>query len=210
MKTSSIFGLVTALSVVAVLAISVSLPRGQASPSAPQSSTSAHQAASNGLLLQLSISSSVVGPGQPLLVSIDSFNPFAVNLNATAAKSWAAQGLKTGSCYSSVYPFGVAVYQGSYAAGNISQGKPLQVFPIVPCPLFIRLVTGYYFNPESSNAIVLPGTGAAILMSASVNVTGTFPGKGGSAQPFPPGIYTVVGGDEWGTLVFLQFRVLPA
>lgn len=207
MKTSRIFGLVTALSFVAFLALNGLLLPGQASPPAPPSSTSTHQSSSNGLLLELSISSGVVGSGKPLVVSVDSFNPFAVNLNETAAKSWAVQGLRTGSCYSSVYPFGVAVYRGSYAAGNISQGKPLQIFPIVPCPLFIRLVTGYYFNPESSNATLLPGTGQAIPMSASVTVSGTFPGQNGKARPLSPGVYTVVAGDEWGTLVFLHFRV---
>ena len=207
MRSSSVFGLVTALSVVAVLAFNGLVPLGQASPSGPQSPSSAHQASSDGLLLQLSISGGVVGSGQALFISVDSFNPFGVNLNVSAAKSWAVQGLRTGACPSSIYPFGVAVYRGDYAAANVSQGQPLRIFPNVPCPLFIRLVTGYNFDPDSSNATVLPGTGQAIPISANVTLTGTFPGPGGKAQPLPSGVYTVVAGDEWGALVFLQFRV---
>jgi hypothetical protein len=207
LRSSSIFGLATVLCMAAVLLINAPLMLGQVQQSPSQTPTQAHRVSANGLWLELSISSSVVSAGQPLVISIDSYDPTAGSLNVTAAKSWAVEGLRINSCYSSVYPFGIAVYQGSYAAGNVSQGKPLQIFPNVPCPLFIRLVTGYYFSPESSNATVLPGTGSAIPISANATVTGTYPGQGSTAQPLSPGVYTVVAGDEWGVLVFLHFRV---
>jgi hypothetical protein len=207
MRSSSVFGLVMVLSVAAVVAINGPFMLGQSSQSAPPSTTQAHQVSSNGLWLELSISGSVFVSGQPLVISVDSYNPTSASLNVTAGKSWAVQGLRADSCYSSVYPFGVAVYQGTFTAANVTEGKPLQIFPIVPCPLFIRLVTGYYFSPQSSSANVLPGTGATIPISTSVTVSGTFSGQSSSAQPLSQGEYTVVAGDEWGTLVFLQFQV---
>lgn len=190
-----------------MVVVNGSLMLGQTPQPVPQAPTQAHEASPSGLWLELSINEGAVEPGQPLVITVDSYNPTSGSLNVTADRSWAVQGLRVNSCYSSVYPFGVAVYQGSYTAANVTRGQPLQIFPNVPCPLLIRLVTGYYFSPESSNASVLPGTGPAIPISANVSVTGTYSDQGSTAQPLSPGTYTVVAGDEWGALVFLQFQV---
>jgi len=207
MRTSGVFGLLTVLSVAAVIAVNVPLMQGQSTPSSTLFPTQASATSSSGLRLDLAISQSEIASGQSIVISVDSYNPTNGPLNVTAATAWALQGLRAGSCSSSVYPFGVAVFQGTYTAGNVSQGKPLQIFPIVPCPLFIRLVTGYYFSPDSSNATILPGTGSSTSVSIRLTVAGTYPGQGTTPQPFPAGTYTVVAGDEWGTLVFLHFRV---
>ena len=207
MRASSIFGLVTVLSVAVVLLVNGPFLQGQGTPSTIQLPTQASQASSSGLRLDLAISQSELAAGQALVISVDSYNPTNGPLNVTAARAWALQGLRADACYSSVYPFGVAVFQGTYTAGNASQGKPLQIFPNVPCPLFIRLVTGYYFIPDSSNATISPGTGSPISISARLTLSGTYPGQGTAPQPFLAGTYTVVAGDEWGTLVFLHFRV---
>lgn len=207
MKTARIFGLLAVVAVAIVLVAGGPFLLGQGTPHSVQLSTQASQSVSNGLRLDLSISESVISAGQPLIISVDSYNPSDTPLNVTAGKDWALQGLRTGSCPSSFYPFGVAVYEGRYAAGNVSEARPLQIFPNVPCPLFIRLVTGYYFDSDSSNATVLPGTGSSISISATITVTGTYSGAGAAAQPLPAGTYTVVAGDEWGTLVFLEFQV---
>ncbi len=191
----------------AVIAVNVPLMQGQGTPSSIQFPTQATAASSSGLRLDLAISQGDLAQGQALVISVDSYNPTNVPLNVSAARAWALQGLRADSCYSSVYPFGVALFQGIYGAANATQGTPLQIFPNVPCPLLIRLVTGYYFSPESSNATILPGTGSAISVSVKLTLTGTYPGQGTSPTSFPAGIYTVVAGDEWGTLVFLHFRV---
>jgi len=190
-----------------VLLVNGPFLQGQGAPSPIQHPTQVSQASSSGLRLDLAISQSELAPGQALVISVDSYNPTNKPPNVTAERSWALQGLRADSCYSSVYPFGVAVFQGNYAVGNVSQGTPLQIFPNVPCPLFIRLVTGYYFSPDSSNATILPGTGSAISISVNLTLTGTYPGQGTSPTSFPAGTYTVVAGDEWGTLVLLHFRV---
>ncbi len=207
MRTSGIFGMLTVLAVAAVIVANGPLMLGQSTLSDSKSPTSAYQTSPNGLWLRLSISSSTIGAGQPLAITVDSYNPTNSGLNATAARAWALEGLRVDSCYASIYPFGVALYQGTYAAGNVTQGKPLQIFPNVPCPMLIRLVTGYYFGPESGNATVLPGTGSPTPMAAKVTVGGTYPAQGTAVQPLVTGPYTVVAGDEWGALVFLHFQV---
>jgi hypothetical protein len=138
--------------------------------------------------LDLSISSSSIGAGQPLIVQVDEYNPMPSSLNVTAGRSWALEGLRADQCYASVYPFDLALYQGVYTTRNASEAKPLQIFPLVPCPLLIRLVTGYYFNPDSSMAVVLPGTGPSIPMSANVTISGNVSeiGRRRRAQPLAP------------------------
>jgi len=207
MKTTGMFGAIAAAAVVVVIVMNGPLLLGQSSPAPVGLPTQVSQNVSNGLRLDLSITGSTVGVGQPLVVGVDSFNPGGAYLNVTSDKSWAVQGLRINSCYTSVFPFGIALYQGSYTLGNVSAGKQLQIFPNVPCPLFIRLVTGYYFSPDSSNATVLPGTGPATRMGTTATISGVYTGQNGSAQPLSPGMYTVVAGDEWGTLAFLRFQV---
>lgn len=206
MKASRIFGLVTVIAVAMVIIINGPLLLGQNGVTPNQLPAQASQVSSSGLRLDFSLNATVVSVGQPLQIRVDSYNPSDGPLNVTASEAWALEGLRSGSCYSSVLPFGVAVYQGSYNAANVAQGKPLEIFPNVVCPLFIRLVTGYYFLPDSSNATILPGTGSPISISTSISVSGTYSGLGGSPQPLPAGTYTVVAGDEWGTLVFLKFE----
>jgi len=83
------------------------------------------------------------------------------------------------------------------------------VFPVVPCPMLVRYITGYQFQPMSDDAVVLPGSGA-VPMAAMVNVSGTYYAGDGflkEPMPFAPGPYTVVAGDEWGNLAFDHFVV---
>ena len=107
-----------------------------------------------------------------------------------------------------VLPFGVAVFQGHYDAQNISQGTPLVLFEAVPCVQLIRLITGYDFLPDSNNAAIMPGGDltSPTPMSATETVKGTY-SKGIQLTPLASGIYTVVAGDEWGTLEFLYINV---
>ena len=75
-------------------------------------------------------------------------------------------------------------------------------------PLVIKFITGYDFLPDSSNAAIMPGGDLAspTPMSATVTVKGTYM-KGIQLIPLTSGTYTVVAGDEWGTLEFLYVNV---
>jgi len=105
----------------------------------------------------------------------------------------------------------VALYSGVYTTGNVSKAVPLQIFPAVPCPLLIRLITGYLFQPNSDMAVVLPSGPNATATQMSANVTATTQYAVGVAQssdsPLRPGTYTVAAGDEWGSLVVAHFTV---
>ena len=159
------------------------------------------------LVIRLELNSTRIASGSTVGISVSDYNPSPMELNLSKDSAWALDGLSTGSCPSLYYPFGIAVLQGKYTSANVSKGIPLRIFPVVPCPMIVRLITGYVFQPMSDNATVLPSTGE-VPMATQVSVGGTYSGgqqKGSS--PFTPGAYTVVAGDEWGDLAFAYFVV---
>ena len=163
----------------------------------------------NGLQLQVSVNAATLTPGEPLQINVGEYNTLSTNNNITAATNWGVNGLAIGACPNiNVLPFGVAVFRGHYDARNISQGTPLVLFEAVPCVQLIRLITGYDFLPDSSNAAIMPGGDLAspTPMSTTETVNGTY-SNGIQLTPLTSGIYTVVAGDEWGTIEFLYINV---
>jgi hypothetical protein len=216
---------VFALSVVVVALVAgaflVTTQQG-ATSTASESSTTVQTSGSytnsaQGLELRLTVNeSSAAGSGvnATVFISVEEYNTLGTANNVSKATEWGLQGLSLGPCGTQAYPFGVALYSGTYTAANVSQATPLQIYPIVPCPLFIRLVTGYLFQPASDMAVVLPSgpNATATPMSANVTATGVY-GKGGapssSPTPLGPGTYTVAAGDEWGSVVVEHFTIGP-
>ena len=169
---------------------------------------SASAASTQGLQLRASLNSTQLQPGDALQIVVSEFNTLTSSNNVSVSTQWAVRGA-LGPCQNEyVQPFGVAVYSGHVDALNLSTAAQLDVFPIVPCPMFIRLVTGYDFQAQSDLAVVLPGSGAVPSpLAASVNISEVYSGHV-QGQPLPPGSYTVVAADEWGAVVFMYFTVL--
>ena len=160
----------------------------------------------NGLMLTLSIDSPSIRAGGSVTINVTEFNTNGTPLNVTASRNWTVQGLRMSACYSSVYPFGVAVYQGRYTMENVSAAKPLNLYPLQPCPLLLRYISGYYFQANSDLATVLPGTGKPLPMAAGVVAAGNYT-SGNLRTSLAPGQYTVAAGDEWGSVLLLHFSV---
>jgi len=165
-------------------------------------------ASTQGLELRASLNSTQLQPGDTLQIVVSEFNTLPSSNNMSVSTQWAVHGV-LGSCPNEyVQPFGVAVYSGHVDAQNLSTATQLDVFPIVPCPMFIRLVTGYDFQAQSDLAVVLPGSAAVPSpLAASVNISEVYSGHV-QGQPLPAGSYTVVAADEWGAVVFMYFTVL--
>jgi hypothetical protein len=162
----------------------------------------------NGLQLQVSLNATSLASGEPLQINVSEYNTLPTN-NNIAATNWGVNGLTIGACPNlNELPFGVAVFQGYYNAQNISQGTPLELFAAVPCALLIRLITGYDFLPNSSNAAIMPGGDLAspTPMSTTETVNRIYT-KVFQLTPWASGIYTAVARDEWGALEFLYFNV---
>jgi len=162
-----------------------------------------------GLLLLLGLNNSRIASGAAVGINVSDYNPSPMELNLSKETAWTLDGLSTGGCPSLYFPFGIAVFQGRYTDANASQAAPLRIFPVIPCPMLVRYITGYLFQPVSDNATVLPGTGE-VPMANEVSLSGTYNTTGGQPNvpiPFTPGTYTVVAGDEWGNLAFAYFAV---
>jgi hypothetical protein len=171
----------------------------------------------NGLSLSISVNPQLIKPGYPIHIVITESNTLSKMNNLHASDKWPINGLSVGICGTESYPFGVAVFQGSYTATNISSATPLELDNpnVIPqgCIAPVSNVTAYDFKPSSDIATldgdVLFGSTATMQMSAEViggiYWAGSFPNT--IEQNFEPGVYTVVGGDEWGNLVVLHFTV---
>lgn len=183
---------------------------GQSSTSAsttttPQGGQSASANSQYGLKLVVNMNATEIVPGQSVEINLTEFNTLASVNNVSASGDWAVP-VALGPCENEFsQPFGIAVYAGHIDPQNVSQGQQVDIFPVVACPMYIRLVTGYEFQPQSNLALTLPESGAIPSpLVGSVVVSMSYSPQ---VQPLAPGAYTVVAADEWGALVFLYFEV---
>ena len=152
----------------------------------------------NNLNLTLSLNSTTYKLGQDVLITIDEYNPLTTDINVPMQNNWAYNFLTLGVCGTMGRVFGIAVFQGSYTAENISRGTPLPFWNYSitpPCPTITTPPNGYDYKPLSHDFLEmsLKGYWKGSPMASSVN--------------FSPGVYTIVAGDEWGTSVFVHFEV---
>ena len=198
---------VAAVVVIAVLASALGVFQTHSGVPVQSGPDSASVMSAVGLRLSLQVSTTRVQQGGSVRINVTETNTNPAPVNESAATKWAVTGLRMGACYASIYPFGVAVYAGHYTAQNISSAKALNLYPLVPCPLLIRYISGYYFEPSGNVAVFMPGIGPGVPMTSGVVAAGNYT-SGSDVNSFASGSYTVVAGDEWGSLVFLYFAVV--
>ena len=168
-----------------------------------------------GLSLTLSLNSTIYHPGEQVTVAIHEKNTLATENNIPVANRWPVQGLNLGPCGTLNYPFGISILQGYYDAKDVVGAAPLQLFdPNVGyhCPMMLAGIVSYDFQPGSDIAVIHTSWDSepwSINMTARVTSAGFWTGSRPNAtfSNFTPGIYTVVGGDEWGALVILHFTI---
>ena len=168
----------------------------------------------SGLSLTLSLNSTTYYPGEQIPITIDEKNTLAIQNNIHAADRWPVQGLSLTPCGRLSYPFGTSILQGYYDEKSVVAITPLQLFDpnaAYHCPVYMAAVS-YDFQPWSDIAAIYTNYDSepwSINMTARVTSAGFWTGSRPNAtfSNFTPGIYTVVGGDEWGALVILHFTI---
>ncbi len=180
----------------------------------PPNTSSTTSESVNGLSLSLSLNSTTLQPGQEISVLIDEQNTLTTVNNVSASNGWPLKGLSLGPCGTVNYPIGVAIFQGYYTSSNVSSATPLQLYKpgIYHCPMILSYISGYVFQPSSDIAGVLsdsdPTPQLTNKMTSEITVTGYWlNGQEATLSNFTPGVYTVVGEDEWGALAVLHFVV---
>ncbi len=168
-----------------------------------------------GLSLSLTLNSTTFQPGQEISVIIDEQNTLATVNNVSTSNRWPLRGLSLGPCGALNYPFGVAIFQGYYTPSNVSSATPLQLYKpdIYFCPVILAEINSYAFQPSSDIANVFGSCDpnpcfSDFKISSEVTVMGYWTnGQEATPSNFTSGVYTVVGGDEWGTIAVLHFVV---
>jgi hypothetical protein len=167
-----------------------------------------------GLSLTLSLNSTTYRPGEQISVTINEKNILPIEKKIHAANRWPVQGLNLGPCGTLNYPFGISFLRGYYDTKSVVTISPLQLFDpnaAYHCPAILAAVS-YDFQPWSDIATIYTGYDCepwSTNMTAQVTSAGFWTGSRPTAtfSNFTPGIYTVVGGDEWGALVVLHFTI---
>jgi len=169
-----------------------------------------------GLQLRVILNSSKLMTGEGIRVSITEMNILNSTNNVTASNSWPLNGLALGPCGTVNYPIGIGIFQGYFTGSNISSaGKPLSIYNPgeYMCPMILTNTGSYEFQPMSDSAQVsgscTSGSCFQLDITSRIDAGGYWNlGLGGRTfENFPPGTYTVIGGDEWGQLVILHFVV---
>jgi hypothetical protein len=182
----------------------------------PQGINSAVSNSVSGLSLSLSLDSADYQTGQTVNVAVNEINTLKKTNDVSAAGNWAFPGLSVGPCGTLNYPFGIAIFQGYYTAGDLLSVTPLKLDnpnAVYPCPMILSDISTYAFQPSGDTADVFQLGGTEPVLTETMNVqihpTGYWTGSpNGALTNFAPGVYTVVAGDEWGALVVLHFTVL--
>jgi hypothetical protein len=158
------------------------------------------------LSFRASLNSTSVMLNQTVKVTVSESSSLRLPDELPLSGQWVVQNMSMGPCsFGNVYPFGVAVFQGRYALGNVSSAKTMPMY--APGGYMCGVAT-------SADSITLK---PQQVVSTYADLEGYWtegytphPGGGvseGVLHPFAPGNYTVVAGDEWGHAEFLYFQV---
>jgi hypothetical protein len=170
----------------------------------------------NGLSLLLSTDRTTYQPGQEISITLDETNILSEINNVPVSDNWLYKGLGVAPC-DFTSPYGIAMFSGDYNSSNLSTGTPLTLYdPHVArlCPTNYPVIS-YSFQPSLDWAQVVENPANPInnsqQMKYELTINGYWPDDNFSSNSqlssFAPGVYTVVGGDEWGALVILHFTV---
>ena len=180
----------------------------------------------NGLSFSVSTDQTTYQPSQEVEVVVDEKNLLSKTNDVPVADNWSLDGLIRmyfGPVGYPDVPYGISVYRGDYTTANFSILTPLNLYD--PSETYLATVvfapTSYLFEPLTDIADVIPGKNIPSAdagsnatnqqISAKITLKGYWTSSSvPSFTYFDPGVYTVVGGDEWGNLVFVHFTVSNA
>lgn len=164
-----------------------------------------------GLEFWMSVNPTVIRSGDSIEISMSIRNTLTSMNNVSRSSEWQLSPLLNWTASSSLCPKwdNFVIFTGYYARANISQATNSLVIvapnPGLVCPN--RNYNTYFFEPMSSLAS-LNYLGNVMNMNESSVVMGYYHVEVKSVSPFANGTYTIAGGDEWGQLDILHFRVV--
>jgi len=174
-----------------------------------------------GLRFSLSLNRSSLASGEFVVVQVSDQNILSTSNRLNQSNDWRAKGLGVGPCGALAEwhpPIGLAIFRGYYTVSNLWLANGLTLYGpgLYHCPLIRGDMSSYVFAPNNDSAEfygpcnLSPCFTTPMLLSRSF--TGFWSGAPyfsptGTFHTFSPGVYTVVGGDEWGDIAVLHFVV---
>jgi hypothetical protein len=206
---------ITACQSVKPNATSSSTQTTSASTTTPSNTTATSSGSVEGLTLSLSLDSTTYQPGQVVTITIDEKNTLPTTNNVPTSDKWPLSSLGVGPCGPINYPFGIAVFQGGFTSSNVLSATPLKLYDptaMYNCPAMLSGISTYAFEPSGDTAAIFQNSGTSPVttdnMNSEVQPTGYWVANPNETLiDFDPGVYTVVGGDEWGDLAVIHFTV---
>jgi hypothetical protein len=188
-------------------------PGSSTSTTSPTSTTSTSTSSATNLALRLILNTSVVSQGGSVSLTVGEWNNLDAQNDIESSQAWPIEGLGVGPCGSINYPFGFEVFSGYYnSSAGLDSAQKLQLYGPGPyfCPMILSGISSYTFYPLSDRADVMGSCEQNPCFTEDMNATAVVGGNwgGSSMAPLPPGVYTVVAGDEWGALLFAHFEVV--
>jgi len=172
------------------------------------------------LNLSMSLDNTTIKYGQMVGTSLDLWNILNTNNTVYPSSNWSFP-LTQHSCPLR-YPMDYSIFKGYYTADNISSAAPVpydrpEYGPHSCSPISNYDASSYVFSPNSDNALLNDSGsffpeqmkyGSGALGFWGYYWLGMFFPNDNPLQSLPPGVYTVAGGDEWGQLLILHFKVV--
>jgi hypothetical protein len=175
--------------------------------------------------LNLVMSVQPVGAQGNISVNVQEVNPLSSLNNVTSVQNWhyfiSGDYEVQGSIQLNPFnpcgppgPVGLAIFKGFYDKNDFFYGSPLGlIFPqLYLCTTTSGPKVPVYdlFQPLSDRLSVYVGDSFSYndTASLSLSVAGYWTGLSNPTfHPFPPGAYTIVGGDQWGNIILMYLMV---
>ena len=172
-----------------------------------------------GLRLTLSINTTSLSRGRTIDIQLDAQNTLPTPNTVNGSSIYRIKGLSAGPCGglgTFPSPMGFALFSGYHTADNLWYGQ-LGFYSPGPyfCPLFRSPMKWYVFAANGDNATGYGPCNGGPCFTEPMRLDRSLSGywiispvlNSGAFTTFSPGVYTIVGGDEWGDLVLLHFAV---
>lgn len=172
--------------------------------------------------LKVHVTANLAGTGanQTIVANVWEENTLPAKNNVTAADAWSpllgnlsASGPYLPYSCDSSWPIGVGLMEGHQAISNISLGKYISPSKATYCMAYTNWYTYFVFSPNNSTAIgghyLYYGNTLLNYSSTDLNVTWKVPWQV-TVYGLSPGVYTVVGADEWGHIALAYVTIPPS
>jgi hypothetical protein len=178
---------------------------------------SAASSSTTGLSLTLSLDAKTYYRGQEVQITINEINTLTKTNNLAVSDQWPFNyptGLLINRvlCDAEISPFRIAVLKGEYTAATFKTGTAL----LLEDPRVTHLCTTiippstYAFKPSNGIAVLSPAFADNSSPTEGLQIRALETLKSYWTPGYvalEPGTYTVVGADEWGSVVVTQFTV---